>query len=421
MWQTLEEINKSLRDKSWPRASELIKAELEKEPEDPQLLHDLLYNLIACSINMGRFGYARMLLRKNINIFSQEEAETIIKDLKKAPKEEKERARGSDTIIKEGKIEALGFFDSDTKFSDVIGLDSAKEYLKRNIVYQIKYPEQYRKMGADLSGGVIFYGPPGTGKTLLARAVASEVGGRMLVVKLPDVINKYAGDSEKNIQKIFAEAKKKKPSIVFIDEIDGIGQKRENADNDVGQGALTHNIVTTLLSEIDGISKDMQNVYVIGTTNHPWALDDALTRSGRISDKLYIPLPRLRDRIGLFKYYTKKMPISHLDYLKLGLRSFGFSPADIKATTQIVANEKAVRLIEGSKSSVITTNDMLKAVKSKGKEIGTMDWFGSAVKYLAGKSSNEVAQYKDLIKDTRFWYMRAPAYGKLQSLLSIIL
>ena len=417
----LEETNKALQNKDWARASELIKAELEKEPEDQEILHDLVYNLIACSINLKRFRYAKNLIEKNISLFSEEEAKGMIRELGRTYKPRSTDEKGDKTRIKEGRIEALGFFDSETTFNDVIGLAQVKEYLKRNIVYQIKYPEQYRKMGADLSGGSIFYGPPGTGKTLLARAVAHEVGGRMLVVRLPDVINKYAGDSEKNIQKIFAEAKKKKPSIVFIDEIDGIGQKRENADNDVGQGALTHNVVTTLLSEIDGIGKDMQNVYVIGTTNHPWALDDALTRSGRISDKLYIPLPKLKDRKELFKYYTKNMPISHLDYLKLGLRSFGFSPADIKATTQIIANEKAAAVIEGRSESRITTKDMLGAIKKKGKEIGTMDWYGSAIKYLSGKPKAETAQYKELIKDIKFWYMRAPSYARMQRILSLIL
>ena len=417
----LEETNKALEDKDWAQASELIKAELEKEPEDEKLLHDLVYNLIACSINLKRFKYAKNLIEKNISLFSAEEAKGIIKELGIARKPRSNEEKGDKTRIKEGRIETLGFFDSETTFNDVIGLAQVKEYLKRNIVYQIKYPDQYRKMGAELNGGSIFYGPPGTGKTLLARAVAHEVGGRMLVVRLPDIINKYAGDSEKNIQKIFSEAKKKKPSIVFIDEIDGIGQKRESADNDVGQGALTHNVVTTLLSEIDGIGKDMQNVYVIGTTNHPWALDDALTRSGRISDKLYIPLPKLKDRKELFKYYTKNMPISHLDYLKLGLRSFGFSPADIKATTQIIANEKAAAVIEGMSESRITTNDMLGAIKEKSKEIGTMDWYSGAIKYLSGKPKAETAQYKELIKDIKFWYMRAPAYARMQKALSLIL
>ena len=417
----LEEINQALQDKNWLKASDLIKAELEKEPEDQKLLHDLLYNLIACSINLKRFRYAKNLIEKNIRLFTEAEVKGMIRELKRMPKPQIKEDKADKTRIKEGRIEALGFFDSDTTFNDVIGLNEVKEYLKKNIVYQIKYPEQYRKMGAELNGGIIFYGPPGTGKTLLARAVAHEVGGRMLVVRLPDIINKYAGDSEKNIQKVFAEAKKKKPSIVFIDEIDGIGQKRENADNDLGQGALTHNVVTTLLSEIDGISKDMQNVYVIGTTNHPWALDDALTRSGRISDKLYIPLPKLKDRIELFKYYAKKMPVSHLDYLNLGLRSFGFSPADIKATTQIIANEKAASVIEGRGSDKITTKDMLNAIKKKRKEIGTMDWYSSAIKYLSGKPKAETSQYKELIKDIKFWYMKAPAYARMQRILSLIL
>ena len=168
----LEETNKALEDKDWAKASELLKAELEKEPEDQKLLHDLVYNLIACSINLKQFRYAKNLIEKNIRLFTEEEVKGMIRELKRMPKPQIKEPKKDKTRIKEGRIEALGFFDSETTFNDVIGLSAVKEYLKRNIVYQIKYPEQYRKMGAELSGGSIFYGPPGTGKTLLARAVA---------------------------------------------------------------------------------------------------------------------------------------------------------------------------------------------------------------------------------------------------------
>jgi len=295
-----EEINKLLEAKEWALARASIEDILDdKEDMGDEAFHTLIYDLIVCDIELKDYPSAQKALTHNAKALTDEEATKFNEIIEKE----------MPTRIKKGEIMSLGFFDSATRFTDVIGLGQVKKYLQKSIIYQIKHPEVYKKLGAELKAGAIFYGPPGTGKTLLARAVAGEVGGRMLIVRLPDIINKFAGDSEKNIKKVFEEAKRKKPSIVFIDEIDGIGQKRENADNDVGQGALAHNVITTLLSELDGITKDMEGIYTIGTTNRPWALDEALTRSGRISDRIYIPLPKFKDRKALFQYYLKSMPI----------------------------------------------------------------------------------------------------------------
>ena len=407
-------INDLLQNKDWEGAKNEITKLLDNDKEgdiNDETKHLLEYNLIVCEINLTNFQYAKKLMRGNSKFLTPSEIKILSKEI---PQKDQ-------TKIKDGAIVSLGFFQSTTHFNDVIGLESVKQYLKKNIIYQIKYPEKYKQVGAELNAGAIFYGPPGTGKTLLARAVAGEVGGRMLVVKLPDIINKFAGDSEKNIKKVFDEARSKRPSIIFIDEIDGIGQKRENADNDVGQGALTHNIVTTLLSELDGISQDMENIYTIGTTNKPWALDSALTRSGRISDKIYVPLPKLRDKKALYAYYLKKMPLAKMDYMKLALKSFVFSPADIKAVCQMTANAKAAALVEGKASAVINMRDIAKSIKAKRKEVETLDWFASALKELKGKSKAERVQYKRLIKDIKFWYLKAPFYEKLNNALSLII
>ena len=408
----LEEINRLLQNKDWEGAKTEITLLLDKEGDMiGEAEHLLVYNLVVCEINLSNFQQAQKLMRYNSKLLTAGEIKALSEEI---PKKDQ-------TKIKDGAIISLGFFQSTTHFNDVIGLESVKQYLRKNIIYQIKYPEKYRQVGAELNAGAIFYGPPGTGKTLLARAVAGEVGGRMLVVKLPDIINKFAGDSEKNIKKVFDEARSKRPSIIFIDEIDGIGQKRENADNDIGQGALAHNIVTTLLSELDGISQDMENIYTIGTTNKPWALDSALTRSGRISDKVYVPLPKLRDKKALYAYYLRKMPIAKMDYMKLALKSFVFSPADIKAVCQMTANAKAAALVEGSASAVINMRDIVKSIKTKRKEAETLDWFAGALKELKGKPKAELVQYKELIKDIRFWYLKAPSYEKLYNALSIVL
>lgn len=419
-------INKALKEENWAHVKELI-INIKDDDEvwdNGESSKSLISNLILANIKLKKSEDAEFLLDKNKEIFTEKEIEEI-KDELDGEDDEEEITDENGTKIKGGVIQQFGFFTSDTKFKDVIGLEKVKEELKKKIIYQIKYADKYEKMGVELSNGTIFYGPPGTGKTLLARAVAGEIGGRMIVVKLPDIINKFAGDSEKNIKKIFEEAKRQKPAIIFLDEIDGIGQKRENADNDAGQGALTHNIVTTLLSEIDGISKDMKNVYTIGTTNKPWALDSALTRSGRISNKLYIPLPiKGKERSQLFRFHLQKIPISHIDYLKLGYASFGLSPADIHEICQEAAMNVTTSIIEGNRQKTnkkLTTTDIIKAINKKQKQSNNMEWFSDSARKLKDMPKNEIKnQYGALLKDIRFWYLKAPQYRKIQKFISLI-
>lgn len=208
-------------------------------------------------------------------------------------------------------------------FSDIAGLEDVKEAIKIRMIYPLKHPEVYSAYGKKMGGGVLLYGPPGTGKTMIAKAIACEVGATFYAVKGSDIVSKWVGESEQNINALFEEARKNDLSIIFIDEIDSLLGKR---------GIDNHNDkrVNEFLQQIDGFSSDSSKLLLLGATNRPWDLDSAAMRSGRFSEKIYVPLPDKKAREFLFDKYLKGLPLAddcNIDTLvKL---SEGMSGADI--------------------------------------------------------------------------------------------
>jgi len=208
-------------------------------------------------------------------------------------------------------------------FSDIAGLEDVKEAIKIRMIYPLKHPEVYSAYGKKMGGGVLLYGPPGTGKTMIAKAIACEVGATFYAVKGSDIVSKWVGESEQNINALFEEARKNDLSIIFIDEIDSLLGKR---------GIDNHNDkrVNEFLQQIDGFSSDSSKLLLLGATNRPWDLDSAAMRSGRFSEKIYVPLPDKKAREFLFAKYLKGLPLAddcNIDTLvKL---SEGMSGADI--------------------------------------------------------------------------------------------
>lgn len=413
-----EKLNELLSHEKWLLAKKEIKNLLEGDLSDEDAKF-LLYNLITCSFKLGEYSSALRLAKRNREILGND-YDAIYKEIMEKtskPTQAKPSDSSIDIKTKDGMIVKIALFNSDTKFIDVIGLKKVKKYMVKHIIKPILNPDIYMKHGAPLSNGAILYGASGVGKTLLARAAAHESNGKMLVIRLPDIINKYAGDSEKNVKKIFDEAKKLKPAIIFIDEIDGIATNRGDSDGDVGQGSLMHNVVNTLLTELDGITKDMQGVFVLGSTNKPWMIDNAIKRSGRFSDLIYIPPPTLFDRKKMFLYYLKKTLLGKVDLNKIALSSFGMSPADIKDIVDKAANETAYLEVTTGKSRGINTYDIIKQIKEK-KASSMVEWYKEALSALQNMTPMEQNSYKDLKKDVRFWIEKAEGMSRMQKLLS---
>lgn len=213
-------------------------------------------------------------------------------------------------------------------FDSIAGLDKAKEAFKEKVILPFEYPELFEKFGKKAGGGILLYGLPGTGKTMFAEAASNELNALFIPIKCSDIKSKWYGESEQKIKSIFAKARKAERAIIFFDEFETIGAKRENDDNN-GNNSL----VTEILAEMQGVgsSKIKSTIMVIAATNKPWAIDSAFMRPGRFDEKIYIPLPDKTARKKLFELQLSELPISKdLDFDYLVKITDGFNGADIK-------------------------------------------------------------------------------------------
>lgn len=189
-------------------------------------------------------------------------------------------------------------------YEDIGGLKSHIEKIRELVELPLKHPELFTKLGIEPPKGILLNGPPGTGKTLLARAIANETEASFFSISAPEIINKFYGESEKKLRELFENAQKESPSVIFIDEIDAIAQKREEV-----QGEVEKRIVAQLLTLMDGL-KQSNKLIVIAATNRPDSLDEALRRPGRFDRELEIGVPKENDRLEILQIHTRGMPIA---------------------------------------------------------------------------------------------------------------
>ena len=211
-------------------------------------------------------------------------------------------------------------------WKDVGGLTALKRDLKEAVEWPMKYGARFKKLGIRSPRGVLLYGPPGCGKTLLAKAVSNESEANFILVKGPELLNKWVGESEKGVREIFKKARQVSPCIIFFDEIDAIAGVR---GRDSGSN-VTERIVNTMLTEIDGL-EELNDVVVIAATNRPDILDPALLRPGRFDRILLANVPDVKAREEIFKIHIKNMPLAKDVKLKqLVEKTAGYAGSDIE-------------------------------------------------------------------------------------------
>ena len=267
----------------------------------------------------------------------------------------------------------------DVSYEDIGGLKDEVKKVREMIEIPLKRPELFDKLGIAPPKGVLMHGPPGTGKTLLAKAVASESDAHFIAINGPEIMSKYVGGSEENLREYFEEAEENAPSIIFIDELDAIAPKREDT-----QGETERRTVAQLLTLMDGL-KSRGQVVVIGATNRPDSLDQALRRPGRFDREIEIGVPDSEEREEILEIHTRNMPLAEdVDLHKLASTTHGFVGADLESLCKEAAMRVVRRTIPEIKNDEEIPEEVLKKI------VVTNDDFKSALKEIQPSALREV-------------------------------
>lgn len=281
------------------------------------------------------------------------------------------------------------------RWEDIGGQDIVKNALRRavetpllvsvqsppllHMLIHFQHPERMKRMGASAKKGLLLYGPPGCSKTLSAQAMATEIGFNFFAVKGAELLNMYVGESERAVRDIFARARAASPSIIFFDEIESIGSKRERGGRNNGV-----NVLTTLLNEMDGI-ETLKGVTVLAATNQPQALDLALLRPGRFDKLLYVAPPDFDGRVAILKVKQRKMDFAEdVDIQELARLTDGYSGAELVGICQTACDDVIEQCEVQGQELRIHMEDLVKAIGQVKKQItpelldGYKRWAGGA-------------------------------------------
>ncbi len=296
------------------------------------------------------------------------------------------------TDIQEGQIKKVRFHKSTINFKDVVGMEEQKKLIYENIILAIKKPELLKVYGKKLGLGVIFYGPPGNGKTYLVNAISGETKSNVIIARINEIVDMYAGNTEKNMHAIFEQARANTPVIVFFDEIDALGMKRNGGGGGGEQSSTMRMAVNQFLQEMDGVEKNPEGIFIIGATNQPWDIDSALKRSKRFGESIYVPPPDRKSRRQAFIYNTRKMPIKGINFGRLARATMGFSQADIEEICDKAALIPAAEEDRTGKRRSIYMRDFLRMIKKHGNSLD--EWYSQMKKEVISKTETSVVDGK---------------------------
>ncbi len=297
---------------------------------------------------------------------------------------------GGDESETKAPAEAVDSFDAERstlKLADVAGMTQVKERLEAAFLAPMRNPELRKLYGKNLRGGLLLYGPPGCGKTFIARAVAGELGARFMAVSFADIIDMFVGQSERNIHELFEIARRNAPCVLFLDEVDAIGQKRSQLRNTPMRSA-----VNQLLLELDDVDGGNDGVFLLAATNHPWDVDSALRRPGRFDRTLLVLPPDGTARDSVFRYHLRQRPVAGVNLARLAKLTDGYSGADIAHICETGSERALMDSIHRGEARMIGQPDLEAAIAEVKPSLGA--WFDTARNVAL--FANEGGAYDDL-------------------------
>jgi AAA+ superfamily predicted ATPase len=291
---------------------------------------------------------------------------------------------GDDPAADDPAARAFDVEQTGLRLEDVAGMTEVKQRLEAAFLAPMRNPELRRLYGKSLRGGLLLYGPPGCGKTFIARATAGELGAQFMSVSFADVIDMFVGQSERNIHELFSIARRSAPCVLFLDEVDALGQKRSQLRNTPMRSA-----VNQLLLELDDVTAGNDGVFLLAATNHPWDVDSALRRPGRFDRTLLVLPPDRAAREAVFRFHLRERPVGGVNLARLAELTEGYSGADIAHICETSAEHA---LLDPPTPRLIAQADLERAVTEVKPSLGP--WFETARNVAL--FANEGGTYDDL-------------------------
>lgn len=350
--------------------------------EDVKLedIAEITYGFVGADLAALAKEAAMIVLRRVLPDLKLKEEDTISKELLEQLHITQKDFMEALKVVRPSAMREVLVEIPNVKWDNIGGLDSVKQELREAVEWPLKKPHVFKRMGIQPPKGILLYGPPGTGKTMLAKAVANESGANFILVKGPELLSMWVGESERGIRKVFQRARQVSPAIVFFDEIDSIAPRRGLS----GDSHVTERVVNQLLTEIDGM-EEMHDVVIMGATNRPDILDTALLRPGRFDRILLVSAPDKEARKKILHVHAKNIPLAKsVDLDKLAEMSDGFVGADIEGVCKEGAMLALRKNMEAKEVSMKDFEDAIRKVgPSVTKEIAKayeslMDKFKSA-------------------------------------------
>lgn len=298
-----------------------------------------------------------------------------------------QRTYGSLQIVQGGKSsETPNSSSSTVSFTDVAGLTELKKTIQLRIISPFQHKSLFSKYRKKSGGGVLLYGPPGCGKTFIARATAGECKANFFPISITDVLDPYIGVSEQNLKQLFDKARTQKPSIMFFDEVDTIGYNRSKSSSNM------RGLIDTFLTEMEGIDTSTDQILILGATNMPWDVDNALKRPGRFDRMIFVAPPDMEAREQMFNLKLADRYIGDIDYTELAKRTDFFSGADIDNLCERAAEQVLSDILETGRERPIAMDDLLDVLKDT--RPSTMEWLKTAKNYV--KYANQSGIFNDV-------------------------